>query len=40
MTDIDDIRESEDSRAELKNKASSILEAMGYNPANQQREAA
>lgn len=38
--DIDDIRESEDSRTELKNKASSILEAMGFNPSNQQREAA
>lgn len=38
--DIEDIRESEDSRAELKNKASSILEAMGFNPVNQQREAA
>lgn len=38
--DIDDIRESEDSRTELKKKASSILEAMGFNPVNQQREAA
>jgi hypothetical protein len=37
--DIDDIRESEDSRTELKNKASSILEAMGFNP-NLQKEAA
>ena len=37
--DIDDIRESEDSRTDLKNKAASILEAMGFNP-NLQKEAA
>ena len=37
--DIDDIRESEDSRTDLKNKAASILAAMGFNP-NLQKEAA
>lgn len=38
--DIEDIRDSEDSRTALKTKASSILEAMGFNPVQQQREAA
>jgi hypothetical protein len=37
--DIDDIRESEDSRTDLKNKAAGILAAMGFNP-NLQKEAA
>lgn len=37
--DIEDIRDNEDSRTDLKNKAASILAAMGFNP-NLQKEAA